>query len=68
MPLVVLLTVDGFHVPVIGGTFVELVGKTGAVAPLQKAGTAVKIGVTLGITVASKVAVVAHCPAVGVNV
>ena len=52
----------------IAGVFVELVGKTGAVAPEQIAATAAKVGVTFGVTVMIRVVVVAHCPAVGVNV
>jgi hypothetical protein len=53
---------------VIAGVFVELVGKTGAVAPEQIAATEEKVGVTFGVTVMLSVVVVAHCPAVGVNV
>ena len=52
----------------IAGVFVELVGKTGAVAPEQIAATAEKIGVTFGVTVMLSVVIVAHCPAVGVKV
>ena len=52
----------------IAGVFVELVGKTGAGAPEQIAATAEKVGVTVGVTVILNVAVVAHCPASGVNV
>ena len=52
----------------IAGVFVELVGKTGAVAPEQIAATAAKVGVTFGVTVMLSVVVVAHCPAVGVKV
>ena len=52
----------------IAGVFVELVGKTGTVAPEQIAATAEKVGVTFGVTVMIRVVVVAHCPAVGVNV
>ena len=52
----------------IAGVFVELVGKTGAVAPEQIAATAEKIGITFGVTVMLSVVVVAHCPAVGVKV
>ena len=46
VPLAVLLTTAGDHVPVIAGVFVELVGKTGAVAPEHIALTAVNVGVT----------------------
>ena len=58
----------GDHVPVIAGVFVELVGKTGAVAPEQIGATATNVGVINGFTVIVKVAVVAQSPAVGVNV
>jgi hypothetical protein len=40
--------------------FADVVGKTGAVVPLQNAGTAVKVGVTLAFTVMFRVAEVAH--------
>lgn len=43
-------------------------GKAAKVAPEQMAATAVKVGVTFGLTVIVNVAVVAHCPAVGVKV
>ena len=65
MPVVVLLTA-GAQVPVI--PLFEVVGSTGAAAPLQIEGTAVKVGVINGLTVTVSVAVVAHNPAVGVNV
>ena len=52
----------------IAGVFVELVGKTGTVAPEQIAATAEKIGVTFGVTVMLSVVIVAHCPAVGIKV
>ena len=61
-----MLTAAGFHVPVM--PLVEVVGKTGAGAPLHIAATAVKVGTTLLLTVTFSVVVVAHCPAVGVNV
>jgi hypothetical protein len=63
---VVLLTIAGLQLPVM--PLVDSIGSTGAVAPEQKAGTAANAGVTLGVTVISRVAVVAHCPASGVNV
>jgi hypothetical protein len=50
---------------VIAGVFVELVGKTGTVAPEQIAATAEKIGVTFGVTV--MLSVVIHCPATKVG-
>lgn len=56
----------GAQVPVI--PLLELVGKAVNVAPAQIGATAVNIGVTIGFTVMVIVAVVAHCPALGVNV
>ena len=61
----VLLTA-GAQVPVI--PLFEVVGSTGAADPLQIAATAVKVGVTSGLTVTVSVAVFAHKPAVGVKV
>jgi hypothetical protein len=58
VPVAVLLTTAGVHVPVI--PFVEVVGSVGATAPLQIGGTAVKAGSTLAFTVTVSVAVVAH--------
>ena len=58
MAEVVLLTVAGFHVPVI--LFVDVVGKVGAVAPEQIGSIASNVGAVLGLTVMSKVVVVAH--------
>lgn len=60
------LIVAGDHVPVI--PFVEVVGSDGGVAPTHCGGTTAKVGATLGFTVSDNVVVVAHCPAVGVNV
>ena len=54
--------------PFIGVPFVELVGKALSVAPEQMAATGSNVGVTFGLTVIVSVAVVAHCPAVGVKV
>jgi hypothetical protein len=48
--------------------FREVVGKAGIFAPLQKGPAAAKVGVTLGLIITVLVAVVAHCPAVGVKV
>ena len=56
----------GDQVPVI--LLVEVVGKAVSVAPEQIAGTAANDGVMFGLTVMVNVAVVAHCPAVGVKV
>ena len=66
MPVVVLLTVAGLQFPVI--PLLEVVESTGAAEPEQIGATAVKVGVTFGLTVTVNVAVVAHRPAVGVNV
>ena len=46
----------------------DVVGNADNVAPEQIGATALKVGVTLGLTTIVSVAVVAHCPAVGVNV
>ena len=46
----------------------EVVGSAVSVAPEQIAATAVNVGVTFGLTVMVNVVVVAHKPAVGVNV
>ena len=58
MAEVVLLTVAGFHVPVI--LLVDVVGKVGAVAPEQIGSIASNVGAMLGLTVISKLVVVAH--------
>jgi hypothetical protein len=49
VPLMVLLTVAGFQVPVI--PLIEVVDKIGAVAPLQIGAIGRKLGVILGVTV-----------------
>ena len=64
--VVVVLSKAGAHVPVI--PLLEVVGNAVSVAPEQIGATAVKVGVIFGLTVMVKVAVVAHCPAVGVKV
>ena len=56
----------GAQVPVI--PLVEVVGNGVIIEPEQTAGTGVKSGVTFVFTVIVIVAVVAHCPAVGVKV
>ena len=58
MPLAVLLTAEGDHVPLI--PLVEVVAKAGAVPPLQIAASGVKLGVILGLTVWVSIAEVAH--------
>ena len=64
--VVVVLFNAGNQVPVM--PLLDVVGKADNVAPEQIGATAVNVGVVLGLTVTVKVVVVAHCPAVGVNV
>ena len=67
VPLAVLLTVAGDHIPVM--PFVDVNESTGAVEPSHIDATGLKVGVTIGVIVISKVvAAVAHWPAAGVNV
>lgn len=63
-----MLIVAGFHVPLT--PFVDVAGNTGTPAPAQMVSELPKAkeGVMFGFTVTVKVVVVAHCPAVGVNV
>ena len=56
----------GDHAPVM--PFNDVVGNGDNVAPEQIGATALNVGVTLLLTVIVNVAVVAHCPAEGVNV
>ena len=58
----------GDQIPVIGVAFVEDVANGDKVPPEQIGATALKVGVMFGLTVIVNVVVVAHCPAVGVNV
>ena len=51
VPLVVLLTVAGLHVPLM--PLVGLAGNVGAVVPLQKAGIVAKVGVVCALIVTS---------------
>jgi hypothetical protein len=46
----------------------DVVGSAVSVAPEHIGATALKVGVMFGLTVIVNVVVVAHCPAVGVNV
>jgi hypothetical protein len=62
----VVLSKAGAQVPVI--PLVDVVGNAVNVAPEQIGATTVNVGVTFGLTVIVNVVVVAHCPAVGVNV
>ena len=64
--VVAVLLSAGDHEPVI--SLFEVVGSADKVAPEQIGATALNVGVTFGLTVMVSVAVVAHCPAVGVNV
>jgi hypothetical protein len=61
-----LLTVAGLQVPVI--PLVDVVGKTGAAAPLHIGAIAAKVGVTIAFTVTDKVVTLAQSPTVGVKV
>ena len=58
VPVAVLLTITGDHVPVI--PFVDVNGSTGAIAPEQIGATEAKVGDTFGVTVTSNVVGVAH--------
>jgi len=60
------LSKAGDHEPVI--PLLEVVGNGVKVAPTQIGATAVNVGIVLLFTVMVKEVVVAHCPAVGVNV
>jgi len=66
VPLAVLLTTAGTHVPVI--PFIDVNGNKGEIAPLQIGVTAAKVGVMIGFTVTVNDVVVAHCPASGVKI
>jgi hypothetical protein len=66
VPDVVLLTVAGFHVPVM--PFVDVAGSVGATDPVHIGFTEAKVGVIPELTLTSKVVIAAHCPADGVNV
>ena len=61
-----MLSSAGVHEPVM--PLLEVVGSGAKVAPEHIGATAVKAGIVLLFTVMVKVVVVAHCPAVGVNV
>ena len=64
--VVVVLSIAGDHVPVM--PLFDVVGKALIVTPEQKGPTTANVGVIFGVMVIVKVAVVAHCPAVGVKV
>ena len=56
----------GDQLPVI--PFSDVVGNAVNVPPEQIGDTALNVGVTFAFTVIVNVVVIAHCPAVGVNV
>ena len=60
------LMVAGLHVP--GIPLLDVVGNVGAALFWQSGPIAVNVGVTCGLIVTLKVAVIAHCPAEGVKV
>jgi len=64
--VVTVLSKAGHQVPVM--PFVEVVGNGANATPEQIAEMELKVGVMFGVTVIVNVVVVAHCPAVGVNV
>jgi hypothetical protein len=64
--VVVVLSKAGDQVPVM--PLLEVVGNGVSVAPEHTGATAANVGVIFGLTVIVNVVVVAHCPAVGVNV
>jgi hypothetical protein len=64
--VVVVLFKAGDQVPV--KPLFDVVGNADKVAPEQIGATALNVGVIFGLTVIVKVVVIAHCPAVGVNV
>jgi len=66
VPAVDVLMVAGLQVPVI--LLLEVPGNNGAVLFWHSGPICVKLGVTFGLTVMVNVVVVAHRPAVGVNV
>lgn len=61
-----LFTIAGLQVPVI--PFSDVVGRTGAVLPVQKAAIGVNVGTVLAVTVVVREVCDAHCPALGVKV
>ena len=64
--VVIVLSRAGLQAPVI--PLLEVVGSCAKGSPSQMSATALKLESTNGLTVMVFVAVVAHCPAVGVNV
>ena len=66
VPVADVLIVAGLHVPVI--PLLDVVGNVGAVLFWQSGPICVNAGTTCALMVTLSVAVVAHCPAEGVNV
>jgi hypothetical protein len=66
VPLALVVMVEGFHVPLI--PFVELKDNEGAAAFSHIDAIGENVGTVGVVIVISSVAVVAHCPASGVNV
>jgi len=66
VPVAVLLTIAGLHVPLM--PLVEVVGNTGAVLPAHIAAMGAKLVVNIGLTVTVIVVGTAHEPATGVGV
>ena len=64
--MVAVLLSAGDQVPLM--PLLEVVGNAVSVVPEHIGATALNVGVIFGLTVIVKVAVVAHCPAVGVKV
>ena len=67
-PTADVLITAGAHVPVMGGPLVELSGSIPGVVFWQYGPNCVKVGVGGAVILTVMVAVVAHWPAVGVNV
>ena len=67
VPELVLLTTEGFHVPVT--PLSDVVGRVGTEPPEQMViFPKLNVGITFGLTVTLNVVGTAHCPAPGVNV
>ena len=58
--------IAGDHVPLI--PFVEIKGKSGIISPAQYGPTGMNVGIRFVSIIIVRTVVVAHCPAVGVNV
>lgn len=64
--VVAVLLMAGDQIPVI--PFVEVVGKGAIAVPVQTGGTALKVGVAIGLTLIVRLPLTAHCPLLGVKV